>query len=369
MAALSIEEKKALGAFYMRTFAMFTNPDLDFPLNGEALRRAVYAMLACEKPDDANMRFLKVHKLDVDAAHSQFLAHLRWRSSVHVDDDIMRFGEVGAARTEIDTTASPEARKDAEGFMKQLRLGKSFVRGTDKHGRPIVVVRVRLHKGADQTVSSMERFGTFQIETTRLMMGPNASSALLLFDMNGFGLANMDYTPLKFLISTLESYYPDGLGDVVLHRAPWIFQLFWKVIKNMVPAEFESHIHFTKTVQDLEKFMDKSSILKEQGGEDEWTFEYEEPTTSGEWPGALEQDKLKERESLVEERLQLGTQFEESTRAWIKGVEDGSDVSGIQEERNVLSDKLVASYWRLDPLNRSRSLYDKWGWIKSPCAG
>lgn len=41
--------------------------------------------------------------------------------------------------------------------------------------------------------------------------------------MTNFTLANMDYTPVKFMIKCFEANYPECLGTVLIHKAPWIF--------------------------------------------------------------------------------------------------------------------------------------------------
>ena len=42
--------------------------------------------------------------------------------------------------------------------------------------------------------------------------------------MTGFTLANMDYVPVKFIIKCFESNYPESLGVILIHNAPWVFK-------------------------------------------------------------------------------------------------------------------------------------------------
>lgn len=42
--------------------------------------------------------------------------------------------------------------------------------------------------------------------------------------MTGFSMANMDYTPVKFMIKCFEANYPESLGAVLVHNSPWLFQ-------------------------------------------------------------------------------------------------------------------------------------------------
>lgn len=43
----------------------------------------------------------------------------------------------------------------------------------------------------------------------------------ILIDLSGFRLANFDLKPLKFLMRTLEEHYPDSVGLILVHNAPF----------------------------------------------------------------------------------------------------------------------------------------------------
>ena len=45
-----------------------------------------------------------------------------------------------------------------------------------------------------------------------------------MFEMTGFTLANMDYVPVKFIIKCFEANYPESLGVILIHNAPWVFK-------------------------------------------------------------------------------------------------------------------------------------------------
>lgn len=36
-------------------------------------------------------------------------------------------------------------------------------------------------------------------------------------------MANMDYTPVKYIIHCMENFYPECLAAIILHKAPWFF--------------------------------------------------------------------------------------------------------------------------------------------------
>ena len=93
-----------------------------------------------------------------------------------VDDDIMKNGEA-LAHKQLESS-DPGQKKAGEEFLAQMRMGKSFLHGVDKSGRPICVVRVRLHRSADQSDKVLERFTVFTIESARLMLVPPVETAV-----------------------------------------------------------------------------------------------------------------------------------------------------------------------------------------------
>jgi len=73
--------------------------------------------------------------------------------------------------------SGPVATGDND-FMTQLRMGKSFLHGWDKAGRPICHVRVKLHKAGEQSEESLERYTVYIMETARLMLSSQVDTAV-----------------------------------------------------------------------------------------------------------------------------------------------------------------------------------------------
>jgi hypothetical protein len=144
----------------------------------ESLRTAFWGMVKHDDPDALLLRFLRARKWDVQAALVMMISTLHWRSQeMHVDDDIVYKGEGGAvidAKSASDVTV----KNDAEDFLTQLRMGKSFLHGTDAEGRPVCVVRARLHRAGEQTEKSLERFTVYTIDTARMMLRPPIDTAV-----------------------------------------------------------------------------------------------------------------------------------------------------------------------------------------------
>ncbi|KAF1808380.1 hypothetical protein P152DRAFT_462659 [Eremomyces bilateralis CBS 781.70] len=343
------------------------------------LRTAFWDMTKHDHPDALLLRFLRARKWDSQAALVMAVSALHWRlAEGKVDVEIMKEGEEGAQRWA--QSEDPDVKGEGEDFLEQLRLGKSFIVGADKVGRPICLIRTRLHHAGDQSESSLERYTIYTIETARMMLRPPVDTAALVFDMTGFSLANMDYAPVKFMIKCFEANYPESLGVVLIHKAPWIFSSVFSIIKGWLDPVVASKIHFTKNVEDLEEFIPKSRIIQELGGDNKFEWKYREGI-----PG--ENDKMKDTETaerLKKRREEIVSSFEETTFEWVlkstllsRGVTTQGDekideaaIEKIKRKRHTIAKELRDNYWELDPYIRARSVYDRLGWFpKGPEAG
>ena len=131
---------------------------------------------------------------------------------------------------------------------------------------------------------------------------------------------------------------------------------FWKIIHGILDPVVASKVHFITGAKELERLIPQSQILKEVGGEEDWEYEYIEPLPN-------ENDRLKDtvtRDSILEERNQLGAELFSVTANWISQT----DVESSLSRRDEVIKSLSANYWKLDPYVRARSLLDRTGVIK-----
>ncbi|KAF5677294.1 phosphatidylinositol transferase [Fusarium heterosporum] len=324
----------------------------------ETIRHTIWSMVKHDHPDALVLRFLRARKWDVEKALVMLVATMNWRhNDMKVDADIMKNGD--AVAVEDEKTDSPTKQVSAD-MMKQLRMGKSFLHGTDKQGRPICVVRVRLHKAGQECEESLEKYTVYIIETARMTLEPPVDTACIVFDMTGFSMANMDYTPVKFMIKCFEANYPESLGAVLVHKAPWLFQGIWKVIRGWLDPVVAAKVHFTNNRAELEEYIAPDHLIKELDGNENWEYKYVEPV-----PG--ENNKMQDtqtRDRLLAEREEVVKKFEQATREWIRHP-DGEQGKELKAEREKISKQLKQGYWTLDPYIRARTLYDRQGAIQS----
>ncbi|EPY54168.1 sec14 cytosolic factor family protein [Schizosaccharomyces cryophilus OY26] len=305
----------------------------------EELRLAFWDAVNCDDPDGLLLRFLRARKWNVEAALEMFIKTVHWRSrEMNVSDIIYHADHLD---------------KDDD-FVRQLRIGKCFIFGEDKKNRPVCYIRARLHKVGDVSPESVERLTVWVMETARLILKPPIETATIVFDMTDFSLSNMDYGPLKFMIKCFEAHYPECLGECIVHKAPWLFQGVWSIIKSWLDPVVVSKVKFTRNVKDLQQYIKADSILKEFGGPNPWKYTYPEPCQNE--AEALnnvdERQKLKSRKNLIAE------EYEEATVDWIL-----NENPETKQRRRKLAGQLIESYWSLDKYIRARSVYDRMGLI------
>ncbi|KAF9565481.1 hypothetical protein EC968_004067 [Mortierella alpina] len=318
----------------------------DIGLSVEQLRPALWNNILGDHPDSLLLRFLRARKWNVTNGMNMILKAFKWR----LEDDI----------EEVKSKSEDELDAKYKGFRLQMEMGKSFVHGTDKMGRPVVYINVRMHKPADQDPKALEKFTIYVMETGRLMIQPPVETACLIFDMTGFSLSNMDYNFVKFLVQCFEAYYPESLGVLVIHKAPFVFWGVWKIIEPWLDPVVASKIRFTRNDKELTEIIDAEKLpVKYDGGKDQYTYKYI-PVAAG------ENDRMKDtetKERLLEEWKAIMWKFEALTREWIacKKPETVNPRSEevIEEERLNITKDLRVAYFKLDPYIRARNLYHR----------
>ncbi|KAG7285949.1 hypothetical protein NEMBOFW57_008245 [Staphylotrichum longicolle] len=317
----------------------------------EGFRQRLWSFILADHPDVLVLRFLRARKWDVEKAVAMLVSALNWRHERRLEDDIIRKGDSIAL--------AKEQSADEKSFMAQYHSGKAYVRGSDKERRPVFIIKVRLHDPKLQSPESMEMFVLHNIETIRTMIRHPSEKACLIFDLTGFGMKNMDFHVVKFLVQVFEARYPEYLGVVLVHNAPFIFWGIWRIIKPWLDPVIASKINFTSSNKDLARFIAQEDLQKCYGGKDHWDYKYIAPVEG-------ENDKLmsEKKEEIDAERRELIRQFEQLSLEWAKVKEPESvDAKHKVTKRSELAEWLRETHWKLDPYVRARTYYHRVGVI------
>ena len=180
--------------------------------------------------------------------------------------------------------------------------------------------------------------------------------------MTDFSMSNMEYAPVRFMIKVFEANYPESLGVVLVHKAPWIFQSIWKIIKGWLDPVVAAKVHFTKSLDELSDFVPRDHIFRELGGDEPWKYAYVEASNGAN--GKVDEDALLKdkttRQTLESARADVVKEYERLTREWIHEPK----LTDLAAKRDELAETLRKGYWELDPYIRARTMYDRTGMIR-----
>ncbi|KZP14434.1 CRAL/TRIO domain-containing protein [Athelia psychrophila] len=289
-------------------------------------------------PDSTMLRFLRARKWDVTAALGMLACMIAWRVELAVDE-IVEAGEEGLNR-------------DLPGFDLQMRSGKSYLHGTDAQGRIVIYIHVQIHNSRQQTFEALRAFTIFSVETGRLFLAPPTNQACLVFDLTNFGLSNMDWAFIKFLVKAFEAYYPETLGVLAIHKAPWVFSTIWGAIRSLLDPVVADKVVFTKNEKELKQVINAEHLPKGMGGDEDWTWEYTDCVPD---ENARVHDPV-QRAAHLAIRATLRDAFEVATRAWITSP---SPATAHARDQAVLAYRIASI--EADPFIRPRTVYHRHG--------
>ncbi|KAE8423051.1 CRAL-TRIO domain-containing protein [Aspergillus pseudocaelatus] len=313
----------------------------------DEIRRSLLSTAKQDHPDSLLLRFIRARKWDVSKAFAMMLEALVWRvKEQHVDEMIVSNSELRALK-ESENKSNPEKAKAGSTFLAQMRMGKCYVHGTDRAGRPIGIVKARLHNPKAQSEDVIKRYILHVIESARLVLVPPVES--------------VEYAPVKFLIDCFQANYPESLGVMLIHNAPWIFSGIWKIIKGWMDPVIVSKVDFTYTAADLEKHIAPEQLVKELGGKDQYEYKFIEPVEG-------ENERMEDtvaRDALLSERERIGEDLLKATAEWIEVAkeDDSVKITAVKERRNDIIEQMRLNYWKLDPYVRGRGHLDREGVI------
>ncbi|KAF9998168.1 hypothetical protein BGZ80_011245 [Entomortierella chlamydospora] len=319
----------------------------DLGLSVDKLRPILWDNAMGDHPDALLLRFIRARKWNVVNALNMLFKAFKWR----IDEDLPNI------KYSTDEHLNAENPK----FFEQLESGKFFIHGTDVDGRVVAYLNVRLHYPNAQPAKTLETLALYVIECGRVLVQHPVETVCLVFDLKGFGLSNMDLGMVKYLVTIFEAYYPESLGRIIIHGAPFVFWGFWKIIEPWLDPVVASKVHFTRSDQDLVEFIPANHLIDNyKSGLDHYQYSYSHAK-----PGENEcMDDTEAKDKYVKEWKDTFWKFEALTREWIRAGTPAAGPSArseeeIEKERNECAKELRVAFFKMDPYIRARNMFHR----------
>lgn len=284
---------------------------------------------------------------NVHRAFAMLCKCLKWRIETNIIDIIAK-GDVGLSAEDED-------------YARQGPAKKSYAVGMTDSLMPIICVHAKRHLAKEQSADTMTKYVIACAESFRSIVRHPNDKIVLVFDLTGFSLKNMDWHSLLTIISILEAYYPETLYKLYIYAAPWIFQGIWKALAPMLDSHVRAKISFVNKPQDL-SLIPADRLESCLGGDlvdvMEWT-----PTSEGEKPAMLRTDP--KRRQYWAQYMQEAKAYEEVTRRWV--ASDGQDDS-LMDERHYMALKVRYTFLSLSSFFCASSMYNRSGIIRDDFA-
>ena len=301
----------------------------------------LFLAVAYDNPDALLLRWLRAKKWNVQGTVELFLETIKWRKEWGVTEFV--------------------AKGETDLYEEEIQSGKTFFMGEDKMGRPINYVSARDHIKEQFPGKATEKLTVFTMETGRKLLHPPHESVTVVFDLTDFGLKNMDYQHLKFLIYLLQNYYPESFALGLVVNAPWIFNGCWYIIKRWLDPVVQNKIHFVNSYEDLREYIPGESIPKKFKGNHP-DFQYIPPTEEDlAMLKAVRNDHEGQRKAEERHRQAVETYLKITDR-WVREQETGE----ILEERGKAAEELRNAFEQLVPYINTRTHYHRSGEIDEP---
>lgn len=183
--------------------------------------------------------------------------------------------------------------------------------GSTPAGEPIWFVEVGRHFSHNQTQEELKRGVILMQEWMQLLMIPPTEKKVVIFNMNEFGIRNMDWWCVFFMVKTMESYYVETLARVYVHGAPWIFKPIWAILRPLLDPVVRDKIRLTSQPEELAEDIPLHHLPKgTMRGQMDWEYQFPPPIPH-EDDTLLETEK---RDRLKADFMSIADQFERSTK-------------------------------------------------------
>ena len=157
-------------------------------------------------------------------------------------------------------------------FMNEFKHGKSYVKGQDKEGHPLILFHTHLHNPLDRDMNELLRMSVFTFETALRQMPDNNSKVTVLINRTKAG-SGADIEFARTLTTMLANNYPERLCRTIVYPSSVVFYGIWQVVQIFLDPVTRAKVKPVMYLAGVQEFIEDKYIPKDMGGDCEYQFD------------------------------------------------------------------------------------------------
>lgn len=217
-------------------------------------------------------RHVRAEKGNQEKALKKMQASIAWRKNTGHMDDLRRCFYEHNNDNEDATTTTTTTTEEKQKLYSEMRTnintamedGKIYLIGYDKSGRSIM--SANMGKYIDFNNLNMLNFYMLEraIAATERNSKGTEEKIICVFDFNQYSYKNtMPLGVAKEFAQGLQNHFPERVERIILCDAPYLFRVFWKMIRVFVDPVTRSKVVLTVGNEEKEALL-SNYIAKEQ---------------------------------------------------------------------------------------------------------
>lgn len=143
------------------------------------------------------------------------------------------------------------------------KIGGIFDYEPDRKGNIPVYIRTKYHRKVPIIQDYLKSFVFNTIETADKKAG--GKGIVLILDLQGVGVNNVDMDLLLFVVTSLVNYYPKGISYILVNELPWFLRSFWVIVKKWLAEDHKELVKFSDS-QTIYEYIKEENLPDFLGG-------------------------------------------------------------------------------------------------------
>jgi hypothetical protein len=159
--------------------------------------------------------------------------------------------------------------------MNEFSKGKSYVKGEDKQGHPLIIFQTHLHDPQNRDCDELVRMAVFIFETAIREMENKTQKVTVLINRVQAGNGS-DIEFARQLTTLLSNNYPERLYRTIVYPSSMVFYGIWQVVQLFMDPVTREKVKPVMYLSGVQEFIADEHIPKSMGGQSDYEFKIED---------------------------------------------------------------------------------------------